>query len=80
MSIDKRQAKRYIADIEHIEATNQRLQMNFSNPWNIRLADWADEGKFACLVAASMGMFAAAQYLHSLGAPLAVARFYLLGV
>lgn len=54
--------------------------MNFSNPWNIRLADWADEGKFACLVAASMGMFAAAQYLHSLGAPLAVARFYLLGV
>lgn len=54
--------------------------MKLSTLWNLKLADWADEGKFACLVAASMGIAAAALYLHSLGAPLSVARFYLLGV
>lgn len=54
--------------------------MNLSNFWNIDLSAWAEEGRFACLVAASMGVLAAAQYLKSLGAPLAVARFFLLGV
>ena len=54
--------------------------MNLNHLWNVNLLAWSDEGKFACLVAASMGVAAAALYLHSLGAPLAVARFYLLGV
>lgn len=54
--------------------------MNLSNLWNIDLAAWADEGRFACLIAASMGVLAAAMYLKSLGAPISVARFFLLGI
>lgn len=53
---------------------------NARSLWDVRLTEWADEGAFALRIVTVFGVLAAAQYLHSLGAPLSVARFFLLGM
>jgi len=46
--------------------------------WN--LSAWSDVAQLALAIAAQVGIFAAAHYLHGMGAPIGFARMILLGV
>ncbi len=56
------------------------MKPSFERLWNsANLALWGEAAFFATLLAAA-SMFEAARYLHSVGAPLSVARLILLGM
>jgi len=56
------------------------MKPSFERLWNsANLALWSEAAYFATLLATA-SVFEAARYLHSVGAPLSIARAILLGV